>query len=571
MKKITMCALALLMVSSLAFSADFSPTLLRLSAPEAVKYSFDGSDMELSVTVSGTAANVVFFVYTKGMADKILDVNNGFLGWHYVHKIDTCMYVSSPQSMPQGDNTITWDGKDADGGLVPAGDYTYYLWAYDNISTKQEAMFGEGSFVPSSGVNTEEFGEDGQILEKPIFYNRSKKWAIGNDPFDMTLLETTSYPLGEGWRIVKSIAFDPTDHGYVYTWIDHKDTNTQRIQKFQWVPNGEAVLDTEWGEELVFSNHHYAGGGPVTDRETIWASYYSQYEYGDNTNFYVVDFDGTLLTEFDNSKWFSKPEDYAAGAQYASGPSDIAVRHKYAFVQHAHACVKGMVNPYAEDEDDYFVWINQNGDYVDDFNFAETANLPWVCVDFNVGPYSYSIAADDNLFSVTSSYDMGAVSFSLKGPDGTGVAYFAYAGETANVKYGTEIIDSGCAYDGFYTDNHSSDEQGGLWFIGHDSISGTITSAVGVADEPAAFSVAQNTPNPFNPTTTISFSLAEAGTVTIDVFNVAGQKVDTITDGFMDAGNHSVVWNASNFSAGVYFYTVKAGDYSRTMKMTLVK
>ena len=112
----------------------------------------------------------------------------------------------------------------------------------------------------------------------------------------------------------------------------------------------------------------------------------------------------------------------------------------------------------------------------------------------------------------------------------------------------------------------------GTWFSGHDSIKGIITSGVGVDEEaPAAISVAQNAPNPFNPTTTISFSLAEAGTVTIDVFNIAGQKVDTIVNEFMDAGSHSVVFDASEFSAGVYFYTVKSGDFSKTMKMTLVK
>ena len=101
---------------------------------------------------------------------------------------------------------------------------------------------------------------------------------------------------------------------------------------------------------------------------------------------------------------------------------------------------------------------------------------------------------------------------------------------------------------------------------------GILTNLVAVdEDVPSAFSVEQNSPNPFNPTTTISFTTAEAGNVTIDVFNVAGQKVDTITSEFMNAGSHSVTWDATGFSAGVYFYTVKSGDFSRTMKMTLLK
>ena len=88
---------------------------------------------------------------------------------------------------------------------------------------------------------------------------------------------------------------------------------------------------------------------------------------------------------------------------------------------------------------------------------------------------------------------------------------------------------------------------------------------------PAPFILFQNNPNPANPTTTISFTLPEAGHVTVDVFNVAGQKVDTLVNDFMDTGRHSVVWNGSDFSSGVYFYTVQAGEFSKTMKMTLLK
>ena len=110
-------------------------------------------------------------------------------------------------------------------------------------------------------------------------------------------------------------------------------------------------------------------------------------------------------------------------------------------------------------------------------------------------------------------------------------------------------------------------------FCAFDSIHSIITSKpIAVEEEgQSAFSVDQNSPNPFNPATSISFSIAEAGNVTVDIFNVAGQKVDTLANDFMDAGKHSVVWDASGFSNGVYFYTVKSGDFSRTMKMTLLK
>jgi hypothetical protein len=90
-------------------------------------------------------------------------------------------------------------------------------------------------------------------------------------------------------------------------------------------------------------------------------------------------------------------------------------------------------------------------------------------------------------------------------------------------------------------------------------------------DAAAAFAVSQNSPNPFNPTTTINFTLPVDGNVSVEVFNVAGQKVDTLVNDYMNAGQHNVVWDASGFSNGVYFYTVKSGEFAKTMKMTLLK
>ena len=90
-------------------------------------------------------------------------------------------------------------------------------------------------------------------------------------------------------------------------------------------------------------------------------------------------------------------------------------------------------------------------------------------------------------------------------------------------------------------------------------------------DVSRSFILMQNSPNPFNPVTTIRFTLPDAGIVIIDVYNMAGQKVKTIVNEFMSAGSHSVMWNASGFSAGVYFCTVQTEGISKTMKMTLLK
>ncbi|MCF7793960.1 MAG: T9SS type A sorting domain-containing protein, partial [Candidatus Cloacimonetes bacterium] len=85
-----------------------------------------------------------------------------------------------------------------------------------------------------------------------------------------------------------------------------------------------------------------------------------------------------------------------------------------------------------------------------------------------------------------------------------------------------------------------------------------------------------NYPNPFNPSTTIAFNLANAGHVTIDVYNIKGEKVRTLVDGEFTATSHTVTWdgiddNNKQVSSGVYFYKMKADKYVQTKKMILMK
>jgi len=88
---------------------------------------------------------------------------------------------------------------------------------------------------------------------------------------------------------------------------------------------------------------------------------------------------------------------------------------------------------------------------------------------------------------------------------------------------------------------------------------------------PTVTSLAQNYPNPFNATTNISFDLAEAGNVSLNVYDITGRLVATLVDGQMDAGEHVVAWDASSVSSGVYFYKLSTGEYSATKSMNLLK
>lgn len=85
-----------------------------------------------------------------------------------------------------------------------------------------------------------------------------------------------------------------------------------------------------------------------------------------------------------------------------------------------------------------------------------------------------------------------------------------------------------------------------------------------------------NYPNPFNPTTSISFDLAQDGPVSLDIYNVKGQKVKTLVNDRMVAGSHTIQWNGTDNSnkkvgSGIYFYNMKSGKYTNTRKMILMK
>jgi hypothetical protein len=87
---------------------------------------------------------------------------------------------------------------------------------------------------------------------------------------------------------------------------------------------------------------------------------------------------------------------------------------------------------------------------------------------------------------------------------------------------------------------------------------------------PERFDLSQNFPNPFNPTTTIGFSLPEASEYRLVIYNVVGQVVAEFS-GQAVAGHHTIDWNADNQASGVYFYRLRAGDNTATRKMLLLK
>ncbi len=103
-----------------------------------------------------------------------------------------------------------------------------------------------------------------------------------------------------------------------------------------------------------------------------------------------------------------------------------------------------------------------------------------------------------------------------------------------------------------------------------------VTGVSGEVVIPNGYALQQNHPNPFNPSTTITFAVPELSEVTLAIYNLRGQLIRTLHTGQIGAGFHNVIWNGTDnqgnsVTSGIYFYVLKAGNYSQVKKMSFLK
>ena len=648
MKKMVFISLTIILAASWSFAADFSPTLLTLTAPEAIQYDFDGTELSIPFTVAGTPAAVWLVINTNGKADQISGVRNGYLGWHYVNKIDTTIYVSGRADKSPGTTTIVWDGNNQDGNAVPEDTYSYYLWAYDAVTPRVLAtdyvQTGHGWDAQYTFMH--EKGEDGLLLSKPllmgveahwsIVFNVDNyeplwfdviqgtvfKWTLGSDPNDSQFYQRTLLPGFEeghandvGGFVAGGPVFNPSDYSTFYVNEVNIDAKTSTMSKWAWITDGQAIRDEgwlgwdelSWEENGMLIGHWSQKNASITDGNYIYTLVPGLHQKEIAWNkLRCVSFEGEVIFDKMLNDWFY-PDDPNPHAYINGSPHNLDMINPYEMLVVSHtACLMQMISTErlvedADDETDMVMWENRNGDYFMDAAYEPDVEPAWYCLadDKTIAMRRAAVSIDENGFSLITTGFYGLVSLGVATQDGTGIADMSFSDDTISndiyEKFGGVVADGGTNFDGLYIDNTSNvwtglhpskpavdktakisdSERARTWFVAFDSVGGII-SKEGVAPAveeaaQAAFAVAQNSPNPFNPTTSISFTIPGADHVTVDIYNVAGQKVDTLVNDFMDAGTHSVVWNASGFSNGVYFYTVKSGDFSKTIKMTLLK
>jgi len=282
MRKLSLVFLVLLFVPSIVFSVDFVPVnKLDIDVQDFVQYNFDGNPVDIPVEVTGPAGRCFLIIDTNGLAETMPRIRNGNIGWHTVNGIDTTVYTSAGDDLAPGNKVITWSGMDQDGTPVPEAEYTYYVWAFDYLNQRQPAcpmadyrrnsmnnrmlvQCRDENYVPlpkpfitttwywgaDGPVHTTSFTRPPDAVDAFVW----QKWVIGGDPFNEDLIETCKFPDGfeVGTGLFGRCCFHPDDFNYVYRNLLDESGLTY-LKKYKLVPNDVAEIQTDWGEDLVWT------------------------------------------------------------------------------------------------------------------------------------------------------------------------------------------------------------------------------------------------------------------------------------------------------------------------------
>jgi len=186
--------------------------------------------------------------------------------------------------------------------------------------------------------------------------------------------------------------------------------------------------------------------------------------------------------------------------------------------------------------------------------------------------YSVSLSSDGSIAIIGGDRDNGYVGaawvFSRSGGIWTqqGNKMVGTGGVGTNISQGKSVAISGdgkTVIVGGQVDNNGI---GASWVFYNPS-----TTVRQVDGTPQVFQLEQNYPNPFNPVTTIQFALPKTGFASLKVFDLLGREVATLINSEIKSGSHQVIWNASGFASGVYFYRLEAGSFYSVKKLGLQK
>jgi len=597
--------------------------ILKISDLSAIPdYAFDGSDLEVPFTLTGSGATVWLIVYTSGQNPPLTITGDGpgpyadaertSAGWHVYDGVDYLVYKSDGERFEEGANTIKWNGKDNAGNNVGAGSYSLTLAAFDDEATPH--VVGPVRRTTGSFVQVTLDTDESRMYDQVHVVNMANDWiehdwttfagGAGLDEWDQT---TVAGACGDkcGSRFN---SFNPLrDDNY----IGNVRGGGGHIAKFSvdWAAR-QVIIDEDWGSDaggengLVFTEmpgRDYGSALNADKTQIITSGGVSGTQ--SSLKGWSVD-TGEKLWEWDVSEIFLYDNN---GSDRSSGPGWMGRQYNgepdpFGVVSSSHHASVAVRHDY----DGNVKWINRNGDgYGDMIPWSAEGGFGELTYGHTEAPsFKYSIYATDWGWVGLPDNGLDNSSFGyVLGEDGSGLFKFEPKNAPLTWAQFAIIVNGDTDWDGVFlslggiqdeagSNDWLNEEIQGDWIpqlvffplahfpYDHARVSlGEAATAVAEVEStvlPDSYTLGNAYPNPFNPETTIRFSLPWEVDVRVDVFNEQGQFVQSLVDQRLNAGEFEVTWDGtdasgSQVSSGVYLYKITAPNLSLSKKVTLLK
>jgi len=601
-------------------STEFTPLIM---STQDVNWDGSGS-VDITVNVN-QRARVWIAIYRIGSTET--GQRGPFGAWLRLQPQDLYVWsngVGTGQDMEAGNNTITWDGNDFEGNAAGAGTYEFDLVGWNILDGASLAgVHGRGfgdniidvRYDPPE-VWAQEYDRDapqyGGHRMGDIMYSSLGDDFIGN-PNAWERWDYNSVVDFEGARTLSGMRADPEDKEQFFT--SHRSGEQAGVYKMtinraskswdantDWADNGyAAVADPSiqmyqmeiWENKIINPNWSSAD---------VPASSIEVFDKGS----------GEVIQQYDISEWFTNVgvDDEGNETLSAGGPGNLGAGESGIWT-----AGWASTNLVKLDWDGNIIWVNRAGDLVGDRITYEQAAESGMAVESSY-PIRFNNDINENSAIFSPRHNSLGNVYSAVGRDGTGFYHIFVDPATVvpkNPSNGTYIemiqkdgfrtggsalrgpnYGSRGKWDGFYTGSNvelttlqpgqATETKFGpqaMFFLPYDSVSGKLGSGITAVEEvasagtPDSHTLSDAYPNPFNPETTIEFSVPADGHVKVDVYNTAGQLVSSLVDKNLSAGSYKTTWDAmtqnGQASSGVYFYRMEAGDFTDTRSMTLLK
>jgi len=412
----------------------------------------------------------------------------------------------------------------ADSGSGRVADPSGGIDVWADASTGFDQVTLNGAWQIASGKNNYVYLANNDLTHNILVFELTSTGVVGTD-----------FRMETGSESIFSIDADTT--GFVYV-VDYEGSDAKTDEVKVYAPIG--TPGTTWGD---FGGHTDA---PVTTIDLPPGIYMGIAASGDGSEVYVSARDTKSILKFTGAPNTGYTEDMSFSS--AISPNDI------------YTDVDGL--PVGSTT---FLGM----DYLDDpgllFAAVDTflcsgASIESACGGYNTGRI---FVIDPANGAAIDTIDVAQWNLDITGQVDTG-SNNGRAGGFASV-YDVDVSNESAVYSQTYYG----------WAVEKWVFDGDLNLIVSVEQInetiPVDFSLGQNYPNPFNPGTTIEFDLTSAEHVTLSVYNMLGQKIAVLVDERLTPGTYKASFDASSLTTGVYFYTLNAGSFKETKKMTLVK